>query len=75
MSSAARLTVLAEPPYDENADTLIVERYARALEQAIREHPAEWLWVQKKWKYTKQSAAAQVRAKQKHSAAAGLSDS
>ncbi len=70
----ARLTVLAEPPYDESADTLIVERYARALEQAIREHPAEWLWVEKKWKYTKQSAAAQVRAKEKHSAAAGFSD-
>ena len=70
----ARLTVLAEPPYDESADTLIVERYARALEQAIREHPAEWLWVQKKWKYTKQSAAGQVRAKEKHSAAAGFSD-
>ena len=69
----ARLTLLAEPPYEENADTLIVERYARALEHAIREHPDEWLWVQKKWKYAK-STAGQVRANEKQLPAPGLSD-
>jgi len=71
----ARLIPLAEPPYDENADALIVERYARALEHAICEHPDEWLWVQKKWKYTKQSAAGPGGANTKQTAAAGLSDS
>jgi len=48
-----RLDMLAEPPYDDVDDALIVERYARCLEQAIIESPADWLWLQKKWKYAK----------------------
>jgi Kdo2-lipid IVA lauroyltransferase/acyltransferase len=48
-----RLEVLAQPPYDELDDALIVERYARCLERAIIESPADWLWLQKKWKYAK----------------------
>ena len=48
-----RLDVLAEPPYDEVDDALIVEQYARCLERAILENPADWLWLQKKWKYAK----------------------
>ncbi len=34
----------------------VSERYARSLEQDIRDSPADWLWLQKKWKYTKASA-------------------
>ena len=48
-----RLDVLAEPPYDDLDDALIIERYARCLERTIIEQPADWLWLQKKWKYAK----------------------
>ena len=41
---------LAAPPYEEVEDVQIVERYARNLERDIRESPADWLWLQKKWK-------------------------
>jgi Kdo2-lipid IVA lauroyltransferase/acyltransferase len=47
---------LAEPPHDIGAvgeDSPIMERFARNLEQAILESPADWLWVQKRWKYPK----------------------
>jgi Lauroyl/myristoyl acyltransferase len=53
---SVRLTPLAEPPYDEGADNVVVERYARMLEHDIRENPADWLWLQKKWKYAKPAA-------------------
>ena len=48
------LLPLAMPPFDEEAgagDTPIMERFARQLEIAIRESPADWLWLQKRWKY------------------------
>lgn len=50
---SVRLSLLAEPPYDEGADQLVVEQYARSLETDIRASPADWLWLQKKWKYAK----------------------
>ena len=34
-------------------DTPIMERFARMLEAAVRESPADWLWLQKRWKYPK----------------------
>jgi lauroyl/myristoyl acyltransferase len=30
-----------------------MEHFARMLEAAIRESPADWLWLQKRWKYPK----------------------
>lgn len=54
---SARLVTLAEPPYEINAQrgvgADIVESYARALEKEIRESPADWLWIHRKWKYAK----------------------
>lgn len=49
------LSVIAEPPYDEDHDAgiRIVESYARHLEATIRESPADWLWIHNKWKYPK----------------------
>ncbi len=47
------LDVIAEPPYEDIDDAAIVERYARCLERAILDSPADWLWLQKKWKYAK----------------------
>ncbi len=50
---SVRLSVLAEPPYEEGTDVLISERYARTLEAEILASPSDWLWLQKKWKYPK----------------------
>ena len=47
---SVQLSAIAEPPYEEVEDVQIVERYARNLERDIRESPADWLWLQKKWK-------------------------
>ena len=48
-----RVSMLARPPYDRGADTEVIERYARALEREIRNAPADWLWIHRKWKYPK----------------------
>ena len=48
----ARLQLLAEPPYS-GAGPDIIERYARAAETHIAQHPADWLWMYRKWKYQK----------------------
>jgi Kdo2-lipid IVA lauroyltransferase/acyltransferase len=58
---SARLDLLAAPPYprhpDRDADRAtgaeIIERYVRALEDEIRASPADWLWIERKWKYAK----------------------
>jgi KDO2-lipid IV(A) lauroyltransferase len=48
----ATLQRLAEPPYTGEG-TDIIERYARAAEAHITQHPADWLWMYRKWKYKK----------------------
>ena len=54
---AMHLQVLAEPPYDGQDDDggasegWITEAYARKLEAEIRSSPADWLWIENKWKY------------------------
>ena len=51
---AVTLVRLAEPPYASEAvsDTSpIMERFARNLERAVTESPADFLWLQKRWKY------------------------
>jgi KDO2-lipid IV(A) lauroyltransferase len=53
---AVRFTVLAEPPYEAEVgpdESPIMEAFARQLERAVIERPAQWLWVQKRWKYPK----------------------
>lgn len=57
---AVRLSVIAEPPYEDVEDVQIVERYARNLENDIRESPADWLWLQKKWKIKRPAVAEQT---------------
>jgi len=49
----AHLTVISEPPYDDDPEIPIIDGYARCLEAEIRAHPADWLWVHRKWKYPK----------------------
>jgi KDO2-lipid IV(A) lauroyltransferase len=51
---SVRLHAIAMPPFDSEVDdTPIMEHFARMLEAAIRESPADWLWLQKRWKYPK----------------------
>ncbi len=50
---AVHLDALAGPPYADGEDEMIVERYAAALEREVRASPADFLWLQKKWKYAK----------------------
>lgn len=52
----ARLQLLAEPPYS-GAGPNVIEHYARAAEVHIAQHPADWLWMYRKWKYKKPSDA------------------
>jgi len=49
----AHLTVISEPPYDDDPEVAIIDGYAKCLEAEIRAHPADWLWVHRKWKYPK----------------------
>ena len=55
---SVRLEEIAAPPYEEVEDVQIVERYARNLERDVRESPADWLWLQKKWKIKREPASA-----------------
>ena len=48
-----RFEMLAEPPYDAGGHEEIMERFARRTEQAALESPADFLWLQKRWKYPK----------------------
>ena len=48
---AVRLEVIAEPPYEFDEPDMIMKRFARRLEQTVLETPADWLWIQKRWKY------------------------
>jgi len=54
---SVRFVTLAEPPYalgeDREDYSPVMEGFARNLELAIRESPADWLWLQKRWKYPK----------------------
>ena len=53
----AHLHVLTEGPYEDDPEEIIVDRYAERLEAEVRANPADWLWVHRKWKYPKPSAA------------------
>jgi KDO2-lipid IV(A) lauroyltransferase len=44
---------IASPPHARGDGHPIVETYVRLLEAQIRESPADWLWIHRKWKYAK----------------------
>jgi Kdo2-lipid IVA lauroyltransferase/acyltransferase len=58
---SVRLSVLADPPYEPDANEMIVERYARSLEGDVRASPADWLWLQNKWKVARSPEAARAQ--------------
>jgi len=57
---SVRFVPLAEPPHaigeERNDYSPVMEGFARQLEKAIRASPADWLWLQKRWKYPKPAA-------------------
>jgi KDO2-lipid IV(A) lauroyltransferase len=50
------LEEIAAPPFDDVGDVEIVERYARKLERDVRANPADWMWLQNKWKIKREPA-------------------
>jgi KDO2-lipid IV(A) lauroyltransferase len=48
----ANLQLLAKPPYQDGGYD-VIERYVRVAENHIRQYPADWLWMYRKWKYKK----------------------
>jgi KDO2-lipid IV(A) lauroyltransferase len=48
-----------EPPPDRKEETLLAytARYTKIIEDAVREAPAQWLWLHKRWKTRPASSA------------------
>lgn len=45
----AKLVEIAAPPYEKDSH-VIVEQYAKAVEELIRQDPTTWLWSHNRWK-------------------------
>jgi KDO2-lipid IV(A) lauroyltransferase len=43
------LIKIAEPPYALNSET-VLKNYIHAVEEVIKEYPADWLWSHNRWK-------------------------
>lgn len=52
-----RFECLGEPPW-QLPEGELMERYIRAVEQQIIGNPEDWLWMYKRWKYTKDTTPA-----------------
>jgi KDO2-lipid IV(A) lauroyltransferase len=55
-----RFELLDEPPWSAPEGELM-ERYIRAVEQQVIDHPEDWLWMYKRWKYQKRASEAGTR--------------
>ncbi|MEM7548046.1 MAG: lysophospholipid acyltransferase family protein [Bacteroidota bacterium] len=44
---------IAEPPYAKGRDFYIIESYKEVAEQLVKDHPTDWLWSHRRWKYKK----------------------
>lgn len=54
---------IAEPPYDNLPNGIILERYRDMLEQSIQRNPSDWLWSHKRWKHTRDAYEGRIRGK------------
>ncbi len=50
-----RFERLGEPPWSLPEGGLM-ERYIQTIEQQVIEHPEDWLWMYKRWKYRKRAS-------------------
>ena len=48
----AKLQLLIEPPYQDGGYA-VIKRYVQVADNHIRQYPADWLWMYRKWKYKK----------------------
>jgi len=51
---------ISRPPY-EKGQTGIIKSFAETLEKKIQENPSQYLWSNKRWKYTKEEAEAELK--------------
>ncbi|WKN31828.1 lysophospholipid acyltransferase family protein [Porifericola rhodea] len=47
--------VIDKPPFNKEPN-YITKQFARLIEEAIQERPAEWLWSHNRWKYKRQTS-------------------
>lgn len=53
---------IASPPY-EKGQTGIIEKFKDLLEETIHQHPSDYLWSHRRWKYSKAKDEAQLTSK------------
>ncbi|HHJ14060.1 MAG TPA: lipid A biosynthesis acyltransferase [Gammaproteobacteria bacterium] len=57
-----RFELLAEYP-EQLAPGECMARYVRAVEAQVREHPEDWLWMYKRWKYRREPTSISLSSK------------
>ena len=47
--------LIEEPPFDNENENSIIEKYSKKLEAAIIQSPSQWLWSHRRWKHKRKS--------------------